>query len=153
MLFRSDLDKFKAFNDKYGFERGDEIIKNTARILISSVQEKGNPEDFIGHIGGDDFVVITTPNNIDPLYNAIIQKFDTLAPTLYSKEDLAMGYIVGKDRQGNKAMIPLVSISIGVVTNEKNKITHMGQVGEIGAELKKYAKSLDGSNYVTERRT
>ena len=147
-----DLDKFKAFNDKYGFEKGDEVIKNTARILISSVQEKGTPHDFIGHIGGDDFVVVTTPEKVDDLCKKIIADFTAMVPGLYNKEDLEKGYIIGKDRQKKVRKIPLLSISIGVVTNEKRKINHVGEVGELGAELKEYAKSLPGSNYVKERR-
>jgi diguanylate cyclase (GGDEF)-like protein len=147
-----DLDKFKAFNDKYGFEKGDEVIKNTARILINSVQEKGTPQDFIGHIGGDDFVVITTPDKVDGLCKKIIADFTSMVPGLYNKEDLEKGYIIGQDRQKKVRKIPLLSISIGVVTNESVKINHVGEVGELGAELKEYAKSLPGSNYVKERR-
>ena len=147
-----DLDKFKVFNDKYGFEKGDEVIKNTARILISAVQEKGAPQDFIGHIGGDDFVVMTSPGRVDEVCKKIIADFSSMVPGLYSKEDLKKGYIMGKDRQKKVRKIPLLSVSIGVVTNEKRKITHVGEVGEIGAELKSYAKSLEGSNYVKERR-
>jgi diguanylate cyclase (GGDEF)-like protein len=147
-----DLDKFKAFNDKYGFEKGDEVIKNTARILINSVQEKGTPQDFIGHIGGDDFVVITTPDKVDSLCKKIIADFTSMVPGLYNKEDLKKGYIIGQDRQKKVRKIPLLSISIGVVTNEKVTINHVGEVGELGAELKEYAKSLPGSNYVKERR-
>lgn len=147
-----DLDNFKAFNDKYGFEKGDEVIKNTARILIGSVQEKGTPQDFIGHIGGDDFVVVTAPSNIDALCKNIISKFDAMAPSLHNKEDREKGYIIGKNRHGEINKIPLISISISVVTDKKKKIKHVAQVGEMGAELKKYAKTLSGSNYVTERR-
>lgn len=147
-----DLDKFKAFNDKYGFKQGDEIIKNTARILISSVQEKGKPQDFIGHIGGDDFVVVTIPDRVDDLCKSVISKFDLMVPELYNEEDKKKGYIVGKDRQGKTKKIQFISISIAVVSNKKKKIKHVAEVGEIGAELKEYAKSLKGSNYVTERR-
>ncbi len=147
-----DLDKFKAFNDKYGFEKGDEVIKNTARILISAVHEKGTPQDFIGHIGGDDFVVVTIPDKVDDLCKKIIADFTAMVPGLYHKDDLEKGYIIGKDRQKKTRKIPLLSISIGVVTNEKRKISHVGEVGELGAELKEYAKSLPGSNYVKERR-
>jgi diguanylate cyclase (GGDEF)-like protein len=147
-----DLDKFKAFNDKYGFEKGDEVIKNTARILINSVQEKGTPRDFIGHVGGDDFVVITTPGKTDGLCKNIIQKFDAMVPGLYNQEDREKGYIIGLDRQKQTKKIPLISISIGIVSNEKREIKHVAEVGEIGAELKEYAKSLEGSNYVKERR-
>ena len=142
----ADLDKFKVFNDKYGFEKGDEVIKNTARILISSVQEKGASQDFIGHIGGDYFVIITTPDKVDGLCKKIIVDFNSMVPELYNKEDLEKGYIIGQDRKKKTKKIPLLSISIGVVTNEKRKITHVGEIGELGAELKEYAKSLPGSN-------
>ena len=147
-----DLDKFKAFNDKYGFEKGDEVIRNTARILINSVQEKGTAHDFIGHIGGDDFVVVTIPEKTGPLCKNIIAKFDSMVPDLYNKADKEKGYIIGKDRQGKTQKIPFISISIGIVSTEKRAIKHVAEVGEIGAELKEYAKSLKGSNYVTERR-
>ncbi|NQT75981.1 MAG: response regulator [Candidatus Omnitrophica bacterium] len=147
-----DLDKFKAFNDKYGFEKGDEVIKNTARILIDSIQKKGTPQDFIGHIGGDDFVVVTLPEKTGDVCKEIIKKFDSMVPKLYNKEDREKGYIIGKDRQKKIKKIPVISVSIGVVSNQKKKIKHVGEVGEIGAELKEYAKSIKGSNYVTERR-
>ncbi|MBU1062493.1 MAG: response regulator [Candidatus Omnitrophica bacterium] len=147
-----DLDKFKAFNDKYGFKKGDEVIKNTARILIDSVQEKGLPQDFIGHIGGDDFVVVTTSERAAELCKTIITKFNNMAPNFYRREDKERGYIIGKNRQGKTKKIPFISISIGIVSNEKREIKHVAEVGEIGAELKEYAKSLEGSNCVTERR-
>ena len=116
------------------------------------MQEKGTPQDFIGHIGGDDFVVVTLPEKVDGLCKKIIADFTAMVPGLYNKEDLEKGYIIGKDRQKKIRKIPLLSISIGVVTNEKIKINHVGEVGELGAELKEYAKSLPGSNYVKERR-
>ncbi len=147
-----DLDKFKAFNDKYGFKQGDEVIKNTARILISTVHEKGTTQDFIGHIGGDDFVIVTIPDEVDGLCKSVISKFDLMGPELYNEEDKKKGYIVGKDRQGKIKKIQFISISIAVVSNKKKKIKHVAEIGEIGAELKEYAKSLKGSNYVTERR-
>ncbi len=148
-----DLDKFKAFNDKYGFKKGDEVIKNTARVLISSVQEKGIPEDFIGHVGGDDFVVITSPDRSEEVSKNIINKFDSMTMDLYTKEDKKKKYIVTKDRQGKTSKIPLLSVSIAIVSNKKRKIKHVAEVGQIGADLKKYAKSLEGSNCVTERRS
>jgi DNA-binding response OmpR family regulator len=148
----ADLDKFKAYNDKYGFEHGDAVIRETARILILAVQETGTPEDFIGHIGGDDFVVVTTPNIVDPLCEKIIADFEKTSPNFYSDTDRKNGYIVGHDRQGKEQRIPLLSISIGVVTNQTRKIDHVAQIGEIGAELKEYAKSLERSNYVKDKR-
>ncbi|MCM8778582.1 MAG: response regulator [Candidatus Omnitrophica bacterium] len=147
-----DLDKFKIFNDRYGFERGDRAIQETARVLIKGVEARGNRDDFIGHIGGDDFVVITSPDKVDTLCPYIIKEFDKVIPQLYDEEDRLKGYISGKDRKGNPLLTPLMSISIAVVTNEKRKISHVAEIAQIGAELKEYAKSLEGSNYVKERR-
>ncbi len=147
-----DLDKFKSYNDKYGFEHGDDVIKETARVIISSVSQTGAQDDFIGHIGGDDFVVITTPERMDNLCTEIIKEFDGTAPKFYNQEDRCKGFIVSKDRQGNPQEVPLMSVSIGVVTNESRKITHVAQVGEIGAELKSAAKKIGKSNYVVDKR-
>ncbi len=147
-----DLDKFKAYNDKYGFEHGDEVIRETARILIRAVQEYGNADDFIGHIGGDDFVAITTPDIVDNLCKKIIAYFGETSPNFYNETDKKRGHIVAKDRGGKEQRIPLLSISIGAVTNESRNIEHVAQIGEIGAELKSYAKSLEGSNYVKDQR-
>ena len=147
-----DLDRFKALNDTYGFSRGDEVISQTAKILIQAVESAGNLDDFIGHEGGDDFVVITTPPKADALCQAVISAFDQAAPSFYNEEDRKAGFIVGRDRQGKIVKFPVITVSIGVVTTENRRIDHVAEVGEIGAELKKYAKSLQGSNYVKERR-
>jgi len=147
-----DLDKFKAYNDKYGFEHGDEVIRETARILIRTTKELGNPDDFIGHIGGDDFVVITTPDTVDNLCKKIIADFETASPSFYNETDRKKGYVIGHDRQGKEQKIPLISVSIGVVTNEFRKINHVAEIGELGAELKTLAKSMNGSSYVKDKR-
>ena len=147
-----DLDKFKSYNDKYGFEHGDEVIRSTARILIQATQEAGNPDDFIGHIGGDDFVIVTTLDAADNLCKKIIDEFEQIAPSFYNETDRKNGYIIGHDRQGKEQTIPLLSMSIGVVTNEFRTIEHVAQIGEIGAELKGYAKSLERSNYIKDKR-
>jgi diguanylate cyclase (GGDEF)-like protein len=147
-----DLDKFKAYNDKYGFEHGDEVIRETARILMRAVQQLGNPDDFIGHIGGDDFVVVTTPRAVDNICKRIITDFEKTAPSFYNEADRKKGYIIAKDRKGKEQKIPLLSVSIGVVTNEFRKIQHLAQIGEIGAELKERAKRLERSNYIKDMR-
>jgi len=140
-----DLDKFKAYNDKYGFEHGDEVIKDTARIIIRAIKTKGNSDDFIGHIGGDDFVFISTPARIDGICKKIIQDFESAVPGFYNQGDRERGYTFSKDRKGQEQKVPLLSLSIGVVTNEAHKITHVAQIGEIGAELKQCAKNLERS--------
>jgi diguanylate cyclase (GGDEF)-like protein len=148
----ADLDKFKAYNDKYGFEHGDEVIRETARILIRATQQLGNPDDFIGHIGGDDFVVVTTPQTVDNICKKIIEDFEKASPSFYNETDRKHDYIITRDRQGKEQKIPLLSISIGVVTNESRNIEHVAQIGEIGAELKGYAKQLERSNYIKDKR-
>jgi diguanylate cyclase (GGDEF)-like protein len=147
-----DLDKFKIYNDKYGFEKGDEVIKATARIITQAAQEAGGANVFVGHIGGDDFVFVSEDAIADQISQRIINVFDETSPSFYSEEDRAAGYINGKDRQGNETKAALLSISIGIVSNSAQKISHVAQVGEIGAELKKYAKSLDKSNFVRDKR-
>jgi len=147
-----DLDKFKAYNDKYGFERGDEVIKETARILIRATKEKGTSLDFIGHIGGDDFVILTNVDTVDSLCQYIIEEFQKVVPQFYNEEDRLRGYIVSKDRQGREQKFPLLSMSIGAVTNEFRKFSHAAQISEVGAELKEQAKKLEGSNYIKDKR-
>lgn len=147
-----DLDKFKSYNDKYGFEHGDEVIRQTARLLIKAVYESKDKDAFIGHIGGDDFVIVTKPEAADNLCEWIIREFDKLAPSFYNEEDRKQGYIIAKDRKGNEEKTPLLSISIGVVTNEYRKINHIAEIGEIGAELKAQAKRLEKSNYIKDKR-
>ncbi len=147
-----DLDKFKTYNDKYGFEHGDEVIRETARILIQVVQQVGNPDDFIGHIGGDDFVIVTAPKTVDKICQKIIEDFEKISPSFYNDSDRKNGFILAFDRQGKEQKIPLLSISIGVVSNEFRKIEHVAQIGEIGAEVKSLAKRLERSNYIKDQR-
>ena len=148
----ADLDQFKIYNDKYGFVKGDEIIRATARLLINVVRELGGPESFIGHIGGDDFVFICDDKFADSICQKIIVDFDNLVPTFYNDEDRQNGFLMGKDRLGNVNKVNLLSISIGIVSNATHHITHVAQVGEIGAELKKFAKSFKKSNFVRDQR-
>ncbi|MDD5044806.1 MAG: response regulator [Candidatus Omnitrophica bacterium] len=147
-----DLDKFKAYNDTYGFERGDEVIKETARILLRAIKEKGSANDFIGHIGGDDFVIVAEVGEIDAVCRYIIEEFEKVVPQFYNEQDRVRGYIIAHDRKGIEQQVPLVSISIGVVTNETRKFTHAAQVAEIAAELKQRAKKLERSNFIKDQR-
>ncbi len=147
-----DLDKFKLYNDKYGFEKGDEIIKATARILIQAAKHVGRKNIFVGHIGGDDFVFVSDDDIADEISQKIIDLFDATVPNFYTEEDRIAQYIIGKDRQGNEMKTGLMSISIGIVSNAFTKINHVAQIGEIGAELKKFAKGQDKSNFVRDKR-
>lgn len=155
MLFAvgyADLDKFKIYNDKYGFEKGDELIRATARILVDAVQKVTEDKGFVGHIGGDDFVFLCEDRFADQISERVISGFDQEILSFYNDEDRNAGFVTGKDRQGNATTAGLVSISIGIVSNRDSKITHVAQIGEFGAELKKFAKSVAKSNFVRNQR-
>ncbi|MFH1198831.1 MAG: response regulator [Candidatus Omnitrophota bacterium] len=147
-----DINKFKSYNDIYGFEHGDDVIRETARILLRAAGNSGNPDDFVGHIGGDDFVIITSIPAADKICEEIIKAFDQAAPSFYNETDRKQGFIIARDRKGNIEKTPLVAISIGVVSNEARGIEHVAQIGEIGAELKAKAKVFEKSNYVKDMR-
>jgi PleD family two-component response regulator len=144
----ADLDNFKAFNDQYGFTIGDRVIFETGRIISQSVGKS----DFVGHIGGDDFVFITIPERIDPICQAIISTFDREIPHYYDEESRTKGYIASETRNGAIQRFPIMTISIAVVTNLERDFTHFAEIGAIGADLKKYLKTLNGSNYLVDRR-
>ena len=147
-----DLDKFKAFNDTYGFERGDEMIRSTARILLATMRDLGGAGDFLGHVGGDDFVMLTLPDAVDKICRNIVKEFAEMAPALYSEADRKRGYIEAKDRDGQIRRFGMTTISVAVVTNEQRKITRVAEVAQIGAELKEWAKIHGGNRWVKDRR-
>ncbi len=147
-----DMDNFKAYNDRYGYARGSELIKRAARIVEDAVAKCGAPEDFVGHIGGDDLIVITVPDRFRGICAEVIARFDVEVREFYSPEDLARGSIRAKSRQGQETEYPVTTISIAVVTNTERRLDSPVQVGEMAAELKDYAKSLKGSVYVVDRR-
>ncbi|WP_265446451.1 GGDEF domain-containing response regulator [Acetivibrio straminisolvens] len=148
----ADLDNFKAYNDVYGFASGDRAIKLTADIIVDNVHNYGNQGDFIGHVGGDDFIIVSTPNKAEAIVKGVIEDFDTKTKALYCEEDLRRGYIVTSNRQGQVMKFPLISISFAIVTNEVRELISHIQISEIAAELKKKAKSMPGSSYVKDRR-
>jgi len=147
-----DLDNFKAFNDHYGYAHGNDVLKETAHLIEKAAQEKGTPEDFVGHIGGDDFVVITTPAHMRDVCEETIRLFDKRIPAFYNETDRANGFIFGKTRQGQDMQFPLMTISIAVVTNEKRTIKDALEAAAIAAELKDYAKTIPTSVYVVNKR-
>lgn len=147
-----DLANFKSFNDRYGYARGNEVIITTARIITEAAAKQGRQQDFIGHIGGDDFVIITVPEAYEEICGKIIEVFDNTILNLYDREDRERGYILGKTRQGKEVSFPIMTVSIAVVTNRQRTLKNYIQVGEIAAELKTYAKSFPKSMYVVDRR-
>jgi diguanylate cyclase (GGDEF)-like protein len=148
-----DLDNFKTFNDHYGYAKGSEVIKETAKIIEAAVKAKGTSDDFIGHIGGDDFVVITIPDKMREIAGEIISRFDRRIPEFYDPLERQQGYILGKTRQGIEMRFPIMSISIAIVTNDHRKFTSTFRVSEIAAELKDYAKTIPKSSLVVDKRS
>ncbi len=148
-----DMDNFRPFNEVYGFPLGDQAIKLLADIIDEAVRKEGNVEDFIGHGGGDDFVVITTPDRAKPIAVFLIENFDRRVTGLFRLEDLQRGYFIRVDRQGKESYIPITTISIGIASNENRKITTHWEVGEIAKETLNYAKSIPGSTFFVDRRT
>ncbi len=151
-LLYIDMDNFKAFNDAYGFVRGDEAIRLLARLIQESVAEKGSPDDFIGHIGGDDFAVITRPEQAKAICQTLVERFDASIPSLYDPADLEQGYLRGYDRHGVPHRFPLMTISIGVVTSVNRAFLSLDEVSRLAAEMKGLAKRMPGSTYTVDRR-
>ena len=148
-----DLDNFKAYNDVYGFIKGDEIIKLTARIITKNVHAVEDSEVFVGHIGGDDFVAIVDEKvNHDQICQNIIADFDTELVKYYNDIDIERGYIEVCNRRGKIEEFPLTSISIGVVVADKKRFSNILEIGEVGAQVKHLAKTTMGSSYAIDRR-
>jgi diguanylate cyclase (GGDEF)-like protein len=147
-ILYTDVDNFKAFNDKYGFERGDSVIRLTAVILRSVVSEFGEKDDFIGHIGGEDFVVITTATRVGPIAEKVIENFDRLIPGQYDEDVRQRGYIWAVGRDGQEARFPLMTLSIGATIVEPGRFQHYSQVIERVKEMLKVAKAKEGSTLV-----
>ena len=147
-----DLDNFKAYNDVYGFSNGDEIIKFTSRVISKYIHQIQDSENFIGHIGGDDFVAITGKTDYDEVCQNIILEFDRFAVTYYNEIDAERGYVEVANRKGVIEQFPLTSISIAVVEVDHNLFKNTLEIGEIGAQVKHQAKTVQGSTYVINRR-
>ncbi len=147
-----DLSHFKAFNDRYGYARGNEVILATAKIVTEVAKEQGNGESFVGHIGGDDFVVITSAQRYEKICLAIIDAFDRIVLDFYDPEDRRQGCIQGETRQGQRVSFPIMTLAIAVVSNQFYRLKSHIQIGEIAAELKNYAKSFSHSTLVVNRR-
>lgn len=150
-LCYADLDDFKAYNDYYGYFYGDKVIKMTARIVRDSVFEYQS-DGFVGHIGGDDFVFVVDTAKTHRVCQTVIARFDAEIGLCYEPRDRRNGYIISKNRRGAPESFPLMSLSIAVVINRGDTFSHVGEISHMAADLKKYAKTLPGSNFVIERR-
>lgn len=147
-----DLDNFKAYNDIYGFLNGDEIIKFTARCIANHMQDTNEQDNFIGHIGGDDFVAITSNIKCEEICQNIILEFDKGVTKYFNEEDLEKGYLEVPNRKCILEQFPLTTISIGVVIADKKRFRNVLEIGEVAAQVKHLAKTIPGSTYTIDRR-
>lgn len=147
-----DMDNFKPFNDRYGYSRGNLVLKQTAKLIQNALKTYGRGDDFVGHIGGDDFVVIAAPERFRIICESIIAAFDATILDFYDPQDRQVGNITSQDRQGKIKVFPVMTLTICAVNSEHNELKDYIRVGEIAAELKIYAKTLQGSNLVVDQR-
>ncbi|MBF0988469.1 MAG: diguanylate cyclase, partial [Clostridiales bacterium] len=144
-----DLDNFKAYNDTYGFSKGDEIIKFTAKVLTDNILNiKGGDNNFVGHIGGDDFVGIVEGENFEEVCQNIIIEFDNKVKHYFDEKDLLNGFLEVENRKGTIEEFPLTTVSIGAVEVKEGKFKNPLEIGEAGASVKHLAKTIRGSTYV-----
>lgn len=147
-----DLDNFKAYNDVYGFLKGDKIIEFTAETILNCIHESKMEDTFIGHIGGDDFVALIPGNSCEKLCQNILAYFDHNVKKHFTERDIEKGYIEVPNRKGIIEQFPLTSLSIGVVVVDEGRFNNILEIGEIGAQVKHAAKSVMGSSYAVDRR-
>jgi diguanylate cyclase (GGDEF)-like protein len=148
-----DLNAFKEFNDHYGFVRGDEAIRLTSKILQKNFNQLKDPDAFLGHVGGDDFVGIVDSHDVKKLCTRIISDFDKEIPSLYDEEDRKKKSITAIDRKGHEVQVPLMGLAIAVVTNRSRMFQHPGEISFVAGDLKQWAKQKAVSTYVVDRRS
>jgi diguanylate cyclase (GGDEF)-like protein len=151
-LLYADLDHFKAYNDNYGFVRGDRAIQALARLVTETVHEVAGPAGFVGHVGGDDFVVLVDPDQAELVAKTLCERFDEQARALYDAADAERGSIEVRDRQGNLKSFPLLTLSVGVATTDNRRFNHYGEAVAVATEMKQFAKSQVGSSFALDRR-
>jgi len=152
-LMQIDIDFFKAFNDRYGYARGDEALQALANILIEVPREQQHAATFVGHIGGDDFVVISGTAEAEAIGKAIIERFNALVPSLYDPTEAAAGHVEVLNRRHQIERFPLMSLTIALVSTDRVPVTHLAELTDIAQELKAHGKGIAGSVLVGDRRT
>ena len=152
-ILYADLDHFKAYNDHYGFARGDQVIQMTARLIEDVSREIAESETFVGHVGGDDFVILTAPDRAEAIAERIVERFDAESAQMYDEADLERGHIEITNRRGELQRFPLLAISIGVASTAKREFEHYAEAAAAATEMKAYTKKFSGSSYAVDRRT
>lgn len=152
-IMYADLDHFKAYNDHYGFMRGDQAIQATARLIEDVAHAAGGPDTFVGHVGGDDFIIVCDAAEAEAIAERLIRTFDEAAPGLYDPEDRERGHIEVVDRRGQVQGYPLLTISIGIATTARRTFRHYAEAVAVATEMKRFTKSASGSSWAIDRRT
>lgn len=148
----ADLDHFKEFNDRYGYHEGDRVIRMVARVLHDAAVGCAGPNAFVGHVGGDDFILVLPLGQAATVCELALEVFDTFVPYQYSAADRRAGYYFGKDRRGQLHRVPLMTLSIGVATTERRYFRSAGEVSRLASEMKSFAKAQPGSLFAVDRR-
>jgi diguanylate cyclase (GGDEF)-like protein len=152
-ILYADLDRFKAYNDRYGFLRGDEAIRETARVIGEAAAAVVGVETFVGHAGGDDFVVVVPPEHATAAAQRIVQDFDEMIPGLYDDDDRANGFVEVTNRRGDPQRFPLLTLSIGIASTEKRTFRHYAEAVTVAMEMKQYTKETGASSWSIDRRS
>ncbi len=147
-----DIDYFKAYNDRYGYQSGSDVIAQVGDMVKDVGTQFGTPQDLIGHIGGDDYVLLSTPDHAEQIAAELIKAFDALVPELYNEKDRQIGYFRGMDRYGVEREFPLLSMSIAIVCSNNLSNPSAEAIGRECAKMKEHLKKLPGSNYLIDRR-
>jgi diguanylate cyclase (GGDEF)-like protein len=150
-ILYADLDHFKSYNDHYGFMRGDQVIQSSAR-LIEEVASELSDDVFLGHVGGDDFVIVVDPAKAAVVAQTIVERFDLLAPGLYDPDDRERGFIEVTNRRGELQRFPLLTVSIGIASTEHRGFQHYAEAVAVATEMKQYTKGSTGSSWAMDRR-
>jgi diguanylate cyclase (GGDEF)-like protein len=151
-ILYADLDHFKAFNDHYGFMRGDQVIQMSARLLEEVSRDVTEGSAFVGHVGGDDFVIVVEPSMAEEVAQAIVERFDQTAPDLYDLEDRDRGYIEVTNRRGELQRFPTLTVSIGVASTDRRGFQHYAEAVAVATEMKQFTKGSTGSSWAMDRR-
>ena len=152
-ILYADLDRFKAYNDRYGFLRGDEAIRETARVIGEASAAVVGAETFVGHAGGDDFVVVVPPEHATAVAQRIVQDFDEMILGLYDEDDRTNGYVEVTNRRGDPQRFPLLTLSIGIASTEKRTFRHYAEAVTVAMEMKQYTKETGASSWSIDRRS
>ncbi|NTV53247.1 MAG: MerR family DNA-binding transcriptional regulator [Candidatus Firestonebacteria bacterium] len=148
-----DLENFRAYNLRYGYQRGDKLLKFTSLIIFDVTRDFGNSGDVIGHLGGDNFVIVTSPDKYQLICAKLIENFDQLIAQQYDKDDRDNGYIININRKGEVLKFNTMTLTISVVTNERRNLAHFAQIDDIANELKQHAQKLKKSDFVVDKRS